>query len=228
MIWIPKLQPNTHFWVVVAACVLHTCPCVGEYNTIQNNTRTLQITPSQSKMNTSVLSKICDVGSLSFNTLAFNAVLRVTKARWWRPAPTAAVKVGLKAEAPAAKSEERAMEANFIVCNKWISLLVDNKALFVSLCFRSSRKDAKNEPKLETGDIIVTKQSDVATQTSLLKIAINHSVTAVSTKQTKKQTDCYRQKSIIQGLLLACHTVEGTCLHVLHTILVLEYKNTIR
>jgi hypothetical protein len=65
------------------------------------------MTPSQSKIKTSVLSKTSDAGSLSFSTLAFKEAVLVKALR----AP------GAKAEADATR-ELRTREVNFMVMSE--------------------------------------------------------------------------------------------------------------
>lgn len=82
------------------------------------------MTPSQSKMNTSVLSRICCAGELSFRTLAFRAVLRRGPDR-----DTKARVDGVKADAVDATKELNARLVHFIVvlvCVKEAEVVVSN------------------------------------------------------------------------------------------------------
>lgn len=79
-----------------------------EPKTFQHTSRTLQMTPSQSKIKTSVLSRSCEAGSDSLRTLAFMAVLKEREARGTKA-------LGAKAEADEANNEIKASCDNFII-----------------------------------------------------------------------------------------------------------------
>jgi hypothetical protein len=78
---------------------------------------TLQMTPSQSKINTSTLSRICLVGSESFRTLAFKLDVDVNVRCCCRGTNAARLPAGANAEAERAATKRAATTEleNFMV-----------------------------------------------------------------------------------------------------------------